>query len=78
MECSFFLKDHVHIVQAGDEAAAVNLAAASCSVVEPDAVGEALAESGNEGNGLGVVAIIALYVFPAFWAINSDSSRDGF
>ncbi len=42
-------------MQSGNEAAAVNLAAALCSVAEPDYVGAALAKSGTESKLLGVV-----------------------
>jgi len=42
-------------MQSGNEAAAVNFAAAGCPVAETDYVGAALTESGSEGKLLGVV-----------------------
>ena len=50
-----FLKHHAHVVQAGDEAAAINLAATRCSVVEPDDAGAVLTKASGESESLRVV-----------------------
>ena len=50
-----FLKHHANVMQSGNEAAAVNLAAAGCPVTETDDVGATLAKSGSECELLGVV-----------------------
>src|SRR5271157_2295162 len=50
-----FLKDHAGIVQAGNEAAAVDFLAAARPVREPYDVGAVLLKSGGEGQSLAVV-----------------------
>src|SRR3954453_19664385 len=52
---SGFLEDRQRVVQAGDEAAAVDLLAAAGTVAEPDDVGAALRQPGRERQPLGVV-----------------------
>ena len=51
------LENHAHIVQAGDEAAAVDLPAARCTVAEADDVGAGLAQAQHRRQMLGVVDV---------------------
>ena len=52
---SALFKNHAHVMQSGDEAAAINFAATGCAVAESDDVGAALAKSRSKGKLLGVV-----------------------
>ncbi len=49
-------KNHAHVVQTGNEAAAVYFAAAGCAVTKPDDVGAVLEKTSGDGQSLGVVA----------------------
>src|SRR5579871_508988 len=49
------LEDHAHVMQAGNEAAAVDLSRAAGPVAEPDNVGAVLAEASGESEPLRVV-----------------------
>jgi hypothetical protein len=48
------LENHAYVMQAGDEAAAVHLLAAAGPVRKADYVGAVLAQTGLEGQSLGV------------------------
>jgi len=52
---SGFLKDHAHVVQAGDKTAAVNFPATRCSVAEAYDVGAALTQACGEHQLLCVI-----------------------
>jgi len=49
------LEHHAHIMEAGNKAAAIDLATAGCPVAEADDVGAALAKASGKGELLGVI-----------------------